>query len=581
MNADALRAHLCKLGFDAQGEEKIIQVSATIETWRIEIRHEIPDELTRTPIFHLVNAADYGPLAHVELNQQTQLGEICTSDSDTTAINYEVPELVYADQVEACLALIHRGLTDPAWNRAELIREFHAHWGVLCTAVDPPLLELVCVSDQVPCRLTVKKPKPVTPSQKKSQATNKKLNELTLAHVAMSESGERLSSLQGLRDAFSWSGRSTAGRGIVLRLDDLHPAPFQPDDLSDWYVQAIDQLNDASRAALAAFSKREAREFWIVFVGPCDGGETWCALRLRHRTRRALPTNEAMLDGWTLLPVIVRALSPTLALPRGGASTQLLNKRVLLVGCGSVGAPLAHQLANGGIGHITLSDPQPFTLENIFRHTLPLNRVGINKADGLAEQIASRCPWIDVVPSQQKLDDFRDREVLERYDLVVIAVGDPNAERRFHDFLVAQGVNVPVTHTWLEALGVGGHAILEIPGQRGCLRCAYVDVDTLSRGLTPNLNFIVPGQVIARAQGGCGTQFLPYNGVAASQTASIAAGLSLQFLESQLSESAKVSWKGPNDAAEREGIEMTYRFRQFNQSLEILALYNTECDVCD
>ena len=65
---------------------------------------------------------------------------------------------------------------------------------------------------------------------------------------------------------------------------------------------------------------------------------------------------------------------------------------------------------------------------------------------------------------------------------------------------------------WLEGYGIGGHAILAMPRTKGCWHCAYVDPNTLTRGLTSNLNFLKPGQVVMRNHGGCGTQFLPYSG---------------------------------------------------------------------
>ncbi len=131
-----------------------------------------------------------------------------------------------------------------------------------------------------------------------------------------------------------------------------------------------------------------------------------------------------------------------------------------------------------------------------------------------------------------------------------------------------------------EGYGIGGHAILAMPGSKGCWHCAYVDLNALTRGLTSNLNFLKPGQGVMRNLGGCGTQFLPYSGIAASCTATMAADLSVRFLAGEVMTSSKVSWKGGDAEAMRASREVTWRYRYFGESLRILPLHDENCDLC-
>ena len=64
-----------------------------------------------------------------------------------------------------------------------------------------------------------------------------------------------------------------------------------------------------------------------------------------------------------------------------------------------------------------------------------------------------------------------------------------------------EAIDVPVMTCWLEGHGIGGHAILVVPGTKGCWHCAYVNPQTLARDLVSNLNFLAPDQVIMRNQG--------------------------------------------------------------------------------
>ena len=206
--------------------------------------------------------------------------------------------------------------------------------------------------------------------------------------------------------------------------------------------------------------------------------------------------------------------------------------------------------------------------------------IGRLKSEALAEEIVRRHPWAKVTPSRASLEELRKPVLLQTFDLVAIAIGSPNVERAFVEFCSQKTIEVPMINCWLEGYGIGGHAIIAVPGTKGCWHCAYVDPKTLTRGLASNLNFLAPDQPVMLNHGGCGTQFLPYSGIAATYTASIAADLAVRFLEGQVSSSSKVSWKGSDAEAKRKSLEVTWRYRHFNESLCILPLHNDSCDLC-
>ena len=238
------------------------------------------------------------------------------------------------------------------------------------------------------------------------------------------------------------------------------------------------------------------------------------------------------------------------------------------------------RLTSAGVGRLTASDPDTFSEENLYRHVLSVKDIGRLKTVALMREMALRYPWAEVTSWCKRLEELRDPTVLKRFDLVVIAIGSPTVERVFAEYCRQEDVGVPVINCWLEGYGIGGHAILSVPGAKGCWHCAYVDPETFTRGLTSNLNFLKPGQVVMRNHGGCGTQFLPYSGVAASCTATMAADLAVRFLAGEVPVSSKVSWMGSAAEAKRASFEVTWRFRHFAESLRILPLYDRNCDLC-
>ena len=276
----------------------------------------------------------------------------------------------------------------------------------------------------------------------------------------------------------------------------------------------------------------------------------------------------------------IRPLEKNVLLPRGGAQTHLQDKSVLLVGCGSVGSEIAYRMASTGLGTIVLSDPDFFGEENLYRHTLGIKDIEFPKSFGIAQELQQQYPWVSVEYHPKFLDEIDDSIGLEPFDLVIIAIGSPTHERLFHDYITRRGLKVAVINTWVEAGGIGGHAMLDIPGKKGCFRCAYVDPVTLRRGLASNLNFLEPNQDLSVTHGGCGTQYLPYDGIAAGKTALLASEMALKFLNGAVSISSKISWAGdPKDALSR-GYKLSYRYSHFENSNEILPLLNDECDVC-
>ena len=289
---------------------------------------------------------------------------------------------------------------------------------------------------------------------------------------------------------------------------------------------------------------------------------------------------EAEAGRWRATPYRVRLLSPRSLVPRGGGSPNLEKKSVLLVGCGSVGSELALRLTSAGVGRLTASDPDKFSEENLYRHILMVRDIGRFKTEALAGEVALKHPWAEVTPWLKRLEELRDPAVLQPFNLVVVAIGSPTVERVFAEYCRQEALGVPVMNCWLEGYGIGGHAILAMPGTKGCWHCAYVDPNTLTRGLTSNLNFLKPGQVVMRNHGGCGTQFLPYSGIAASCTATMAADLAVRCLAGEVARSSKVSWKGNNAEAMRASLQVTWRYRHFGESLQILPLHNGNCDLC-
>ena len=571
MNRDRIQSCIADLGYDARlmedGSKLVVKFVAQGQT--VTLAHTFPTKLLRLPKFYLLDGHGFGKLAHVLTDENGESGEVCIADPLSTAVNTDQPELAYRDTVEEHVRLLTQLIEDPAYNREEQLLEFGAHWDILCREPGGRLNELFVVWDGDKVEgLQLKPPRDNSGSDLRAKP-------IALASTLVND--PRLTSVCS---SSGWNTRPAVGKAIAIPLNDLEPAPTSRRDLLPWYFRLVGHMDSRGRRELRRLNNKKNRKFWLVFLAPVPDGKTMFAIHWHTHSRSGLPRSEAEAEGWTAAPYSVRSLSQGSLVPRGGGSMNLTDKSILLVGCGSVGSELALRLTSAGVGHLTLSDPDKLSEENLYRHILSVNDIGRLKTEALAVEIAQKYLWAEVTPWYKRLEELWKPAVLQEFDLIVIAVGSPNVERAFAEYCRQKSIDVPVINCWLEGYGIGGHAILVVPRTKGCWHCAYVDPETHTRGLVSNLNFLTPTQVVMRNQGGCGTQFLPYSGIAAGYTASIAADLAVRFLEGQVTKSSKVSWKGSDAEAKRESLGVTRRYRHFTESLHILPLHDKNCDLC-
>ena len=104
----------------------------------------------------------------------------------------------------------------------------------------------------------------------------------------------------------------------------------------------------------------------------------------------------------------------------GDGQRKLLDSRVLVVGAGGLGSPVALYLAAAGVGTIGLADHDDVDLTNLQRQVLhTTSDVGRRKTASGAETIAALNPDVDVIPIDAKLDSSNALSTVESFDVVV------------------------------------------------------------------------------------------------------------------------------------------------------------------
>ena len=189
---------------------------------------------------------------------------------------------------------------------------------------------------------------------------------------------------------------------------------------------------------------------------------------------------------------------------------RLLGATVAVIGCGSVGAPVACALAQAGIGRLIMVDPEPLTWPNVGRHPLGATAVGRNKAEALAERLQTDFPHLKVEHRSCGLHQLiaHNQGLLEGADIIVSATGNWGAESALNRWHVRQTRERPIVYGWTEAHACAGHAVAI--GQRGgCLQCH------MGRTGAPELTVVEwpDGGDIAQEEPACGAHYQPYGPV--------------------------------------------------------------------
>ncbi|MFK5948257.1 MAG: ThiF family adenylyltransferase [Methylococcales bacterium] len=538
------------------------EVLLDIDGQQLKLIHTRVNELQNLPLFYLKDPSDFGNLAHVLPFSNAKYGSICVSDQDSISINFEKPMLVFEDSLKRHIDLLSKVILDKGWNEHELLREFYSNWLNICSTTKT---DFICAASGAMEEIKIFNPV----SDRKWGCEGK--------YLGITESATSLADFSYIARQGSQK-RSIAGDGFVIPLDNLNPAPANVGGITEWYIQTIQNNNFP-----VSFMQKKGKRFWLIFNAETPSGLTWFGLNLdfKGKGKKTLPKKAENLSNWDINPISITIFNKERLMPRSGANLDLEKKSVLLIGCGSVGGEIALKIGAAGIGEINLCDPDEYSLDNIYRHVLNDVYIGCNKALAIKFSLESKYPWIKTKHLNGKLLDLRNKKFIESYDLILIAIGSPTHERLFHDFLLENNIKTPVINTWLEGYGIGGHAVLDLQDKNGCLRCAYVDLQTGSRGLASNINFLEPNQDLTINHAGCGDLFLPYNAASAAQTALIVTDLAIQVLLGENISSSKVSWKGRSHNVESAGFSVTHRYTAFNESLEVLPLYNDDCDICN
>lgn len=451
------RAENGKLSWDVQlpGE------GAPVHHFRLVL----PADFPATPCEIYVAPALCLGLPHVE-----ETGRVCLSESHQ-AEDYDRP----VDAVCRVIAKFQSLLTDwnrPDWVQEEFQRERLSYWGRHCQKQRKAVGGL-----PVPARSYVQAPR---------------LERWTEGEVAAYvEPGAKgatpvlqvigYSEPHALAQRHGWAA-GTLVKGNVLYVRLPEDALWIPTSWPETFFDLANLVDAGSGEADLLIS-------WLSRCGWTTGIEKVRSTRKGrkrlgdpHAPRGLKPLLVVLVDGsafygYRLLPPTVsRMTSPSIApfelirvdaswcLTRDHESERFAKRqslKILVLGGGSLGSPVADILARSGIGHIYIVDPETFDGPNTGRHSLGLCSIHRSKAIALAERISKEVPGIFVKGHQVPASRFlMESYTSGDYDLVVDCTAEGAVRMFIANMREAVIGDISVLHAWVEPYCAAAHAVL-------------------------------------------------------------------------------------------------------------------------
>ena len=174
-----------------------------------------------------------------------------------------------------------------------------------------------------------------------------------------------------------------------------------------------------------------------------------------------------------LTPYQVRRYSRHIIMPQVGSAGQraLLDSKVLIIGAGGLGSPVAIYLALAGIGTLGIVDYDVVDVTNLQRQILHHDAdIGRSKVESARETLLAYNPDLEVVAFEEPITSENAMEMMADFDVVVSGADNFAARYLINDAAYLSGK--PLVDGSI--LMFDGRATTYVPG-KGCYRCVFPD----------------------------------------------------------------------------------------------------------
>lgn len=158
-----------------------------------------------------------------------------------------------------------------------------------------------------------------------------------------------------------------------------------------------------------------------------------------------------------------------------GNGIGLLNKRILLIGAGSLGSYVAFELVKNGAKYLKIYDGDRLEEENVLRWAYAGFGKGSNKASTLQILLGLLHPEITVEACDENISTQSLIKEITDKDFIVFTIGNSDEQLKLNRVLKEANCSIPVIYVWLEEGGKNSHILFVDYQKAGCFECLYTE----------------------------------------------------------------------------------------------------------
>ncbi|TLD96172.1 HesA/MoeB/ThiF family protein [Helicobacter jaachi] len=149
---------------------------------------------------------------------------------------------------------------------------------------------------------------------------------------------------------------------------------------------------------------------------------------------------------------------------------KIIESKVLVIGAGGLGSPVALYLAAAGVGEIGIIDDDSIDLSNLQRQILHTTQeIGTPKIESAHKKLSALNPHITITPYHTRLTASNALEIFARYDVIVDGVDNFATKFLINDACVL--LEKPYSYGGI--LRFAGQSMSIKPKQSACYACVF------------------------------------------------------------------------------------------------------------
>lgn len=533
--------------------EGIIKFIIQIEKQKVGIVMAIPSDWERSLVdIFIENYINFEFIPHMYKE-----GQICLFDLEGILINANYDGLII-ESVNRLEKILLEGIKGT--NKFEFITEFDAYWNQQSN--------IGIINSSVLLEDKIKKIKYIY-KHKLSDKT------FSLSIADKEEELEKLGKYSTIKNAVY----------VNINANDFIYPPDWRKKLDITYINQLLNIGQIEYQKVRSVIRNISNELLLfININQPNGFSTPIAILVKDYNENLIKHNKyfQLNIGCKCTPLGVCRNDSEYLVRRGGIFTDIKDKKVLVVGCGSIGGYLVSELVKAGVTNLCLVDRDILSADNIYRHLLGLEFVGQYKTKAIIKYLENNIPHIKMKSFEENIENLIEDYKLdfEEFDLIISATGNHNVNRWVNNYVISNNVSAPVIYLWNEVLGIGNHALYIDLKNKGCFECL---IGQDEYGLYDKTSYCKRGQIFTKKYNGCHSTFLPFGSIHSLKTVGMGVELALKYFNEEIKENYLISQKGDDTYMKKEGLLTSDRYKYQEKDtwkLSGTAFENRECSSC-